>query len=323
MSTVEETGLTAPGATGEAPAPRQSPLDAAERKLGRLLVSPGQLLLILLVAFPIVMEIYISLSAWTPTTGSDWYVAYRDWIWFDNFIEGLTSESFLSAVVRTVLITIVAVGIQFVIGFLLALLFVEKFPGRRIATILFLLPMMIIPAVSGFIWFLLLQTDGPINKMLSFVAPGDIRWQWLSDPSFAPVAVTIVDIWQWTPLMFLILLSGVMAVPEDQLNAANILGASYWHKLRHVILPIMTPIIIIALIIRAMEAFKIFDAAWLLTQGGPGEASSTISVHLYRQAFLNSQWSYVAALAIVVMIGVSIAAAQAIKPIERRQAAEA
>jgi multiple sugar transport system permease protein len=93
--------------------------------------------------------------------------------------------------------------------------------------------------------------------------------------------------------------------------------------MRYVVLPIMKPILIIALIIRGMEAFKIFDAAWLLTQGGPGEASATISVKLYREAFLNAQWSYVAALAIVVMIAISIVASQAVKPIEKRQAAEA
>ena len=93
----------------------------------------------------------------------------------------------------------------------------------------------------------------------------------------------IVDIWQWTPLMFLILLSGLVALPEDQMNQARILGAGFWHQLRYLILPMMKPIILIALIIRAIEVFKIFDAAWLLTQGGPGEASTTISVYLYRR----------------------------------------
>ena len=88
----------------------------------------------------------------------------------------------------------------------------------------------------------------------------------------------VVDIWQWTPLMFLILLSGLVALPEDQMNAARILGASSWHQFRYLILPMMKPIILIALIIRSIEVFKIFDAVYLLTQGGPGDASTTISV---------------------------------------------
>ncbi|MBA2358344.1 MAG: sugar ABC transporter permease [Actinobacteria bacterium] len=303
--------------------PRGSNLQRAERRLGNALVLPGQLLLLLLVLFPVAMEVYISLTAWTPTSGRDWYSAYKFWVWFDNFGDGLTSPSFLSTALRTVLMTVGAVGVEFVLGFGLALLFVDKFPGQRLATVLLLLPMMIVPAVSGFVFYLLLQTDGPVNTILAAILPGNAEWQWLSDPSLTPISVVLVDVWQWTPLMFLILLSGLLAVPEDQLSAARILGASWWQRMRYVVLPIMKPILIIALIIRGMEAFKIFDAAWLLTQGGPGEASATISVKLYREAFLNAQWSYVAALAIVVMIAVSIVASQAVKPIEKRQAGQA
>jgi len=266
-----------------------------------------------------VMEVYISLTTWTPTSGSQWYLAYRDWTWFSNYWDGLTSPSFLHALLRTVVITIAATGIEFLLGFGLALLFLEKFLGRQVLTVLFLVPMMIVPAVSGFVFYLLLQTNGPVNYILTALLPGTVELQWLTNPSLAPISVTLVDIWQWTPLMFLILLAGLMAVPEDQIQAADILGASWYQKLRHVVMPIVKPIILIALIIRGMEAFKIFDAAWLLTQGGPGEVSSTISVKLYREAFQNSQWSYVAALAIVVMIIVSVAASQAIKPLEQRQ----
>ena len=289
------------------------------RHISRLLILPGVVLLLLLVLFPVVMEIYISLTTWTPTTGSQWYLAYEHWAWFSNYWEGLTSPSFLTSAVRTIVMTLAATGIEFVLGFGLALLFLEKFLGRGVATVLFLIPMMIVPAVSGFVFFLLLQTTGPINTILSAILPGTVEARWLTDPTLAPISVVLVDIWQWTPLMFLILLAGLMAVPEDQIQAADILGASWFQKLRHVVLPIVKPIILIALIIRGMEAFKIFDAAWLLTQGGPGEASSTISVKLYREAFQNSQWSYVAALAIVVMIFVSVAASQAIKPLERQQ----
>lgn len=322
MAAVKEPGAPETLAAAEAPLESATPsrLEASERRFGAVLVSPGQLLLILLVAFPIVMELYIAFTDWTPTTGTNWYEAYEEWTWFSNFADAFTSSSFLSSVLRTVLITVAAVGLEFAIGFGLALLFVEKFPLRRVATVLFLLPMMIVPAVSGFVFFLLLQSDGPVNEILSFVLPGTIDWRWLSDPTLAPISVTLVDVWQWTPLMFLILLSGLLAVPEEQIAAANILGASYWQKLRMVVLPIMKPIILIALIIRAMEAFKIFDAAWLLTQGGPGEASATISVKLYREAFLSSQWSYVAGLAIVILVVVSVAASQAIKPLQRREA---
>ena len=221
---------------------------------------------------------------------------------------------------RTIVITVAATGLEFLLGFGLALLFLEKFLGRGVLTVLFLVPMMIVPGRLG----LRLLPAAPDERARSTTSsPRSSRAtssaRWLTDPTLAPISVTLVDIWQWTPLMFLILLAGLMAVPEDQIQAADILGASWYQKLRHVVLPIVKPIILIALIIRGMEAFKIFDAAWLLTQGGPGEVSSTISVKLYREAFQNSQWSYVAALAIVVMIFVSVAASQAIKPLEQRQ----
>ena len=316
MQIATDTTTPVPGApqVGDAP-----PAPVPHRHISKLLILPGVTLLLLLVLFPVVMEVYISLTTWTPTTGSQWYLAYENWTWFSNYWDGLTSPSFLSSVVRTIIITVAATGIEFLLGFGLALLFLEKFLGRGVLTVLFLVPMMIVPAVSGFVFYLLLQTTGPVNYLLSAILPGDVEAQWLTDPTLAPISVTLVDIWQWTPLMFLILLAGLMAVPEDQIHAADILGASWYQKLRHVVLPIVKPIILIALIIRGMEAFKIFDAAWLLTQGGPGEVSSTISVKLYREAFQNSQWSYVAALAIIVMIFVSVAASQAIKPLEQRQ----
>ncbi len=288
-------------------------------RIGRYLILPGVVLLLLLVLFPIVMEIYISFTTWTPTSGSQWYMAYRDWTWFSNYWDGLTSASFIHAVIRTIVMTIAATGIEFLLGFGLALLFLDKFLGRGLLTVLFLIPMMVVPAVSGFVFYLLLQSSGPVNYLLTALLPGTVQPQWLTNPTLAPISVVLVDIWQWTPLMFLILLAGLMAVPEDQMQAADILGASWFQKLRYVVLPIVKPIVIIALIIRGMEAFKIFDAAWLLTQGGPGEVSSTISVKLYREAFQSSQWSYVAALAIMVMIVVSVAASQAVKPLEQRQ----
>ena len=151
--------------------------------------------------------------------------------------------------------------------------------------------MMVVPAVSGFIFFMIFQVDGPLNQALGAIArprrrastgsttPGIVMWS----------AIT-VDIWQWTPLMFLILLSGLVALPEDQMNQARILGASFWHQFRYLMLPMMWPIILIALIIRAIEVFKVFDAPFLLTGGGPGEASTTISIWMYREVIINSRW---------------------------------
>jgi multiple sugar transport system permease protein len=120
--------------------------------------------------------------------------------------------------------------------------------------------------------------------------------------------------------MFLILLSGLVALPEDQMNAARILGARPWHQFRYLILPMMWPIILIATIIRSVEIFKIFDSDWLMTTGGPGDATTTISVYLYRLTISQSSlYGYASAVAILVLIMVSVVALRAIRPIEAAQ----
>src|SRR5579872_3204480 len=292
-----------------------------------LLVTPSRLMLLFLVAFPAAVAIYISFTNWSPTSGHVWYDAYKDAAsyGFNNFWEALGGSQFWSAVWRTVIVTALAVGVEFVLGFTLALLFLKKFRGRGLLTLVFLLPMMVVPAVTGFIFYMLFQTQGPVNDALTAVfanflhITGTVQIPWLTDPSIALYPVIMADIWQWTPLMFLIFMSGLAALPEDQMNQAQILGASYWFRLRHLILPMMKPIILIALIIRGMEVFKLFDAAWLLTQGGPGDATTTVSVMLYRETFINARWGSSSAVAILILIFVSIIAIRAIRPIETAQ----
>ena len=129
----------------------------------------------------------------------------------------------------------------------------------------------------------------------------------------------IADIWQWTPLMFLIFLSGLVALPEDQMNAARILGAGFWPQFTRLVIPMMRPILLIAVIIRAMEVFKLFDPIYIMTQGGPGTATQNLSVYLYRLTNVSGRWGYACAVALLVLIALSIVAKQAIKPIERAQ----
>ena len=136
---------------------------------------------------------------------------------------------------RTVLITVVCVTVEFILGFALAMLLVRSFRGRGLITVFFLLPMMVVPAVSGFIFFMIFQLNGPLNGFLDIFGLGPVEW--LQNPSLAIWSVMVVDIWQWTPLMFLIFLSGLAALPEDQMNAARILGAGFWHQLRYLVLP--------------------------------------------------------------------------------------
>jgi multiple sugar transport system permease protein len=291
----------------------------SDKKVARALITPGQLLMAFIVVFPAAIAIYTGFTSWSPTTGEDFWHAYKFWHWFDGYWEALTTKGFWVAIGRTAWITVVAVAVEFLLGFALALLLLRTFRGRGLVTVFFLLPMMVVPAVSGFIFFMILQLDGPLNEALSALAPGDIGLEWLQDPNIAIWSVITVDIWQWTPLMFLIFLSGLAALPDDQLNQARILGASYVDQLRYLVIPMLKPIILIALIIRAIEAFKIFDAIALLTAGGPGEATTNISIYIFDETFQAVRWGYASSVAILVLIFVSVLGFWAIRPIEQAQ----
>lgn len=283
------------------------------------LVLPSRLYLLFIIAFPAAVAIYIGFTSWSPLSGDTVWGAHNHWHWFDGYWEALTSMRFWKAIWRTVLITVVAVGAEFALGLFLALLFVNKFRGRGLLTLFFLLPMMVVPAVTGFIFFMIFQIDGPLNEGLSAILPGEIKVPWLTDPDIAIWAVMTVDIWQWTPLMFLIFLAGLAAIPDDQLNQARVLGAGWWYQFRYLMLPMMKPIILIAIIIRGMETLKLFDSAFLLTTGGPGDATENISIFLFREVIINARWGFASAVAILVLIAVSIIAFRAIRPIERAQ----
>ncbi len=289
----------------------------SDKKVATVLVLPGQILMAFIVIFPAIIAIYIGFTSWGPTTGVDFWHAYEYWYWFDGYWEALRSSEFWHAMWRTVLITVVCVTVEFILGFALAMLLVRSFRGRGLITVFFLLPMMVVPAVSGFIFFMIFQLNGPLNGFLDIFGLGPVEW--LQNPSLAIWSVMVVDIWQWTPLMFLIFLSGLAALPEDQMNAARILGAGFWHQLRYLILPMMKAVILIAIIIRSIEVFKLFDAAYILTKGGPGEATTNISLYLYDETAENTRWGYASSVAIIVMIMVSIVGFYAIRPIERAQ----
>jgi multiple sugar transport system permease protein len=156
-----------------------------------------------------------------------------------------------------------------------------------------------------------------VNDILSWFASEPVTIAWLSDRRLALVAVMAADIWQWTPLMFLILLAGLVGVPDDQLKAATLLGASPWQRFRTIVLPRMKTIIVIALAIRVIECFKIFDTLYIMTGGGPGVATETISVYIYKTTTNDLIWGYVAAIALVILVVLSVLCVWAMKRLAR------
>ena len=272
------------------------------------MVLPAQLLLLFIVVFPLLMQIYISMTYWSPTDGVSWIEAYHSLNWFDNYVTFFTDGELWASIARTLFIMAVAVPLEFLLGLGLAMLFVDNFPGRRIFYSILLTPMMVVPAVAGYMFYMLFQSNGPVNQILSALSQSHVEIVWLSVPHLALLAIIVVDVWQWTPLMFLILLAGILAVPEDQLKAAMMLGASWPQRFRRIILPRMRTVITIAIVLRLVEAFKLFDVMFVMTRGGPGTATETISMYIYKQTFNSLEWSYVAAIGLTLLIILSVLA---------------
>jgi multiple sugar transport system permease protein len=294
------------------PAPAAS-ADRESARLGFRLALPAQILVLFISVFPLLMQLYISVTDWSPLSGLGWWSAWELWNNFANYTDLATDNRFWSALWRTAIVMLVCVPAEFLIGLGLAMLFADDFPGKRVFYSILLMPMMVVPAVAGYMFFMLFQSGGPVNDVLSSLFGFPVTLAWLSSPTLALVAVMVADIWQWTPLMFLILLAGLVGVPQDQIKAATLLGANSWQRFVTIVLPKMKTIIIIALAIRVIENFKIFDTLYIMTGGGPGVATETISVYIYKVTTQDLIWGYVAAIALAILIVLSFAAVFAMK----------
>ena len=284
---------------------------------GRLLL-PTRLLLVFIVAFPLLMQVYISLTWWTPLEGAPWYFAFRFWNWFANYTDLAADAGLWAAVWRTLLFVAICVPAELLLGLGIATLFYEGVLARPVLYSLVLMPMMIVPAVAGYIFFLIFQQTGPINALLNWIHLDGAGLNWLSDVNRAFAAVVVADIWQWTPLVFLILYAGLMSVPDDQMRAATILGANWRQRFTRIALPRMKAVIAIAVALRAIECLKIFDMLYVMTGGGPGVATESLSLYLYKRTFQDLEWSYVAAISMTVLVVLSVAAGIVLARSQRR-----
>ncbi len=255
---------------------------------------------LLLLALPFVLTVYISLLKWRANRPFE--QAYFQGL--ANYIRVLSEPEFWWALGRTFYLAGVAVSLELVLGFCLAMLVHQEFRGRKVYITIFLIPMMVVPVVVGYNFSMLYIDSGPINQLLApFLTPFGIdpRIRWLSHPVAAQWAIILADVWQWTSLTFLIFLSGFAALPQDLIHAARIMGASPWQIFWRIQLPLLKLAIIVAVVIRSMEALKLFDQAVLLTFGGPGEATQTIAFFLWRQVWQFNKYSFGAAASVLLL----------------------
>ena len=256
---------------------------------------PGLVVLIGILIFPIGFMIRLSLSSW------DTFYPGLDFIGIDNYIRLFTDDSrFWESFFRLSFLSITTVSLQYIIGFSLALMVWKDIIFKRFFRVLFLIPMMTTPVIMTVIWRTFFHESlGPVNDVLSIfgVAP-----PWLTNEHLAKVTIIIVEVWQWTPFMFLLLLAGLLSLPKEPFLAASVDGAGPIRKFIYVTFPLMAPISIGAIIIRLIEASKIMDTVYVLTSGGPGTSTETSSYYIFVKGLREFQFGYSAALSFTYLI---------------------
>jgi multiple sugar transport system permease protein len=269
--------------------------------LARILTLPGQVVSLIVLVVPLLVAFYMSFTNWSPTHGS---LLAAEFVGFDNYKELLVYDTrFVEAVIRTLLISVICLALEFVFGLGLAVLFLREFRGKSALFSIILMPMMILPVVVGYTFWMLFQSNGPINQIIELLLGHDPHIQWFRSSTLAFVTVIVTEVWHWTPLFFLILLSGLNSIPENPVRAAVILGASPRQVFWRIVFPMLKPVIIVAFVIRSMEIIKLFDEVFMLTRGGPGTSTETISLYIYKLAFSDFQLAYGAAAAFLVLVG--------------------
>lgn len=265
-----------------------------DRHFKLLAILPAMILFLALTIYPV---IELGIMSTSKITFENAEIVHEPAFWAN--IEKLSQDwIYGKALKNTVIFVALSTTIEMVLGFALALTVSELVRGRGLVRTSMLLPILIPPVAIGSIWRLMYNPDfGIINAI--FTGIGLPAMDLLGSTNTALFAVVIVDVWHWTPLVFLILLAGLEALPDDVMEAANVDGASYWQTLRMIIIPLMWPALIVAFVFRSIVAFKVFDQIFLLTSGGPGTSTEVVSLYVYKVFFQQNQLGYGALLALV------------------------
>jgi multiple sugar transport system permease protein len=245
------------------------------------MIAPAILIILGITIFPLIFSIGMSMTPLNlARPGSE-----SEFIGLRNYRDILLEPRFWRTLSNTMIMVTLAVTFEFFVGLLLAALLNREFGGRRLVTILFLIPTLIVPVVIGMIWRLLLNEGfGLINYVIRTLKFGRAV-PWVAKPTLALFVMIFIDIWEWTPLMFLILLAGMMSLSREPFEAAEIEGATSWQMFWRITVPLLQPVILVALLIRLIDAFKLFDTIFVITAGGPGLATETTSMYIYYKAF--------------------------------------
>jgi multiple sugar transport system permease protein len=265
-----------------------------KNRLGYILIGIPLAYVLLVVLIPLMFNIYASLQSWRLIGGPPHFTG------LDNFVSILTESRWLASLGRTVLFAALAVGIEVLLGFTIALLLYHRFNTIRWLQALFLMPMMISEVAAALAWRLILTGEGGLANWIT-VSLGFEPQLWLG-PDWAFISIVAVDVWQQTPFVILVMFAALQGVPKDLLEAAEIDGAPLWARIRHIIIPMVLPALTVVLIFRTVFALRVFTTVWILTGGGPGDSTAVLGVEIYRTAFSSFETGLGAALSIVMLL---------------------
>jgi multiple sugar transport system permease protein len=257
-------------------------LPQRERRQAWVLLAPMLLMMLLLTAWPLGRTLWLSFTD-AALVGDGVTPA---WVGTDNFLYALTDPDFQAALWRTLYFTVVSVAFEGVIGVLVALLLNQQFHGRNLLRVLVILPWALPTIVNATMWRLNFNPDyGSINALLTQLGVIDHYRSWLGDPASAMNAVMLADIWKNYPLITLLTLAALQSIPEDLYEAARLDGASAWRRFRAITLPAILAPLAVALVLRTIDAFKVFDIIYVMTRGGPMDSTKTLSFFVYQESF--------------------------------------
>ncbi len=265
---------------------------------------PSVITILVVILFPFLMAIYISVNQVNLVTDPGKFFFKG----VENFI-ALTQDSRVSnSIWVTIKYVVGVVMIETLLGLAIALFLNRNFRGKSLVRTMIILPMFITPVVVALIWRMFYDpTSGILNWGLGVLGLGS-EHDWLGNPLLALLAIIVVDVWQWTPFMVLIIMAGLDSLPLDIYEAAYVDGASELQMIRYITLPLILPSVFIAVVLRTIDALKAFDLIWVMTQGGPGLATETTNLYSYIIGFKYFRIGYATSLALVFTISVTICA---------------
>jgi multiple sugar transport system permease protein len=266
-----------------------------ERHLRILMLAPAMIVLLSLTIFPSIYMFGAAVTRISPNPDIPW-----EFVGAGNFLRLLTDEQFHVGLRNTLVFTVSAVTVEFLLGLGLALLLDRYIRRLNFLKTILMLPMMLPPIAVAITWKLIYEPQFGILNEIMFRLGLPLQ-AWAGDASLAMFSIVVADVWQWTPFIFLLMLAGLASLPNEPYEAAAIDGASAWRQFWDLTLPFLRPVIAIALLLRIMDALRLFDLVFILTGGGPADRTKTLSLYIYQVAYRFADPSYAAAISLFVL----------------------